>query len=122
MSGTEAKITKADVLERLDRKYVKESGRTEVRFDGHCIGGIVQFGRHVGLSRSRVKTVFASRIYGSKEFGLLKIEEEAASTRSLMDKVAAALARKFKDGSIAWPRESVVEASADDEPSAPAFR
>lgn len=102
MPAVKPRVTKMNALARLTTRYDRGSGRTEVLFDDHCIGSIVHYGKYVGTSRSRVKTVYGSRIYGSAEFGAYDIEEEAGSQRALLNKIATAVARGFRDGSIKW--------------------
>jgi len=117
-----------NALERLTTQYNRGSGSTDVLFDGHRIGSIVHYGKYVGTSRSRVKTVYGSRIYGTAEFGAFDIEEEAGSQRALMNKIAAAVARGFRDGSIIWQGPKVESLQVEEpattleEPISPAFK
>lgn len=116
MSDTKAKMTKSEFRDRLTTRY-ECGGRTLVMLDEDCIGSIVEYGKRVGMSRSRVRTVYGSRVYGSPRLGSVRIEEEAGSRQVLLDKVAAALARSFKEGKIAMPSTSFAEDEADRPPS-----
>lgn len=92
--------SKANVLERLEVRYMKDSRAYRIFLDGEDIGGIVQYGKRTGLSRQAVKTVFGSRIAGR-----FRIVEEAASQSSLLAKVAAQIARSLNAGADGEPSE-----------------
>jgi hypothetical protein len=122
MPKAKPSFTRANVRARLKTRYVSGSGRTEVLFDDdHVIGSIVSYGKFVGGS-SRVKSVYGSRIYGTREFGSLKIEEEGASKNSVLDKVAAGIAKAFKDGSIVWKGDARYEPTVVNAPPAPTVK
>jgi hypothetical protein len=102
MSSGKPKYTRTDAMMLLKTKYQKESGRTLILFDDHPIGNLVHFGRYVGASRSRTRTVYASRIYGTSQFGSVQIEVEGPSTYSVMNKVAIAVAKASREGKVIW--------------------
>lgn len=105
-------ITKASVLEKL--KIVHESGNVKVHYDGSPIGSIVRYGKSVGFSRQKVKSVYGSRIYGKIGDVYLSIEEEAGSPNVVLDKVASAIARKLKAA-----KTNEQAAQEEDEPPSP---
>ena len=111
-------ISKSRVLEKLSTRH--DRGETRVVYDGVDIGKIVRYGKAAGFSRARVKTVYGSRIYGKVGDVSVRIEEEAGSARPLLDKVAAAIAKKLK-ASVSQPATAAPPADAPEteEVSAP---
>ncbi len=84
-------ISKANLRDDLEMTF-EPGGRRGIALEGQRIGGMVHFGRSVGMDRKKVKTVWASRIYGDG----LRIEVEASNPSGVLDKVAAELARQLK--------------------------
>jgi len=112
------KITKASVAERLTTTGFRPM---DVFYDGEKIGSIVSYGKSA-RGQSRARTVYGSRIYGNDVIGAVRIEEEAASVRALMDKIAGALARQLKEKAgkknVTDPApESIVDNQQQSEPS-----
>lgn len=107
-------ITKANLRDDLKMTF-EPGGRRGIELDGQRIGGLVHYGKHVGFDRKKVKTVYASRIYQNG----LKIEVEASNPSSVLDKVAAELARQLKAKKAAEKVAKTEENTPGDEPSAP---
>lgn len=82
------RVTIADVRQRLSIY------RNEIKLDGNVIGHLVRYGGGRSMGNVGLKTVYASRIYGNG----VKIEEEGSKERTVLDKVATALARAIKAG------------------------
>jgi hypothetical protein len=83
-------ITKDNVRDDLSLEY--QDREQVIMFNGERLGKLVSFGKHVGLSRAKTKTAYASRIYRDG----LRIEVEASSGSGVLDKVAVELARELK--------------------------
>ncbi|WP_186214645.1 hypothetical protein [Burkholderia gladioli] len=98
-----SKVSKASVRDRLT-KTGYSSG--EILFDGTRIGRFVSYGKGSGRGNVGSRTVYGSRIYQ----GAVSIEAEAATTRVLLDKVAAELARAINAGK--WPSPAIARAKA----------
>ena len=64
-----------------------------IALDGIRIGRWVSYGAGRGQGNVGSRTVYGSRIYRG-----VSIEEEAGSTRVLLDKVARRIAKAMKDG------------------------
>lgn len=107
-------ISKANLRENLKMTF-EPGGRRGIELAGQRIGGMVHHGKTVGFARNRVKTVWASRIYQDG----FKIEVEASNPSSVLDKVAAELARQMKAKKAAEKVEKVEEQTPDDKPLAP---
>lgn len=83
-----SKLTIEEIRARLTMRFDRTAG-TQVLLGDTVIGNIVSFGRG-----PRRRTVYASRIYGCGP----SIEEEGASPRSVLDKVARKLAAAYRAG------------------------
>jgi hypothetical protein len=107
-------ISKANLRDDLKMTF-EPGGRRGIELDGQRLGGMVHYGKAVGFDRKRVKTVYASRIYQNG----LKIEVEASSPSSVLDKVATELARQLKAKKAAEKVLSVDASKPDDAPIPP---
>lgn len=107
-------ISKSNLRDDLKMTF-EPGGRRGIELAGQRIGGMVHHGKLVGFARSRTKTVWASRIYQDG----FKIEVEASNPSSVLDKVAAELARQMKAKRAAEKVAKVDEQTPGDEPSAP---
>lgn len=83
--------TKGSIQEALTVKYNPQTSHQEIFLSGQKIGNMVRHGKRTGLG-NHVATVYASRIYGNG----MKIEEEASTSKALLNKVATELARQLK--------------------------
>lgn len=107
-------ISKANLRDDLKMTF-EPGGRRGIELAGQLIGGMVHYGKPVGFDRKKVKTEWASRIYQDG----FKIEVKASTPSSVLDKVAAELARQMKAKKASEKVAKVDEQTPSDELSAP---
>lgn len=107
-------ISKANLRDDLKMTF-EDGGRRGIELDGQRIGGMVHYGKRIGFDRKKVKTVWASRIYQDG----LRIEIEGPNPSSVLDKVAAELARQLKAKKAAEKVAKIEGQASIDGPSAP---
>lgn len=93
----------------------RERGNTAICLDGARIGALVSYGKpRPGQERSAfVPTVYGTRIYQPG----LQIEEEAASPRSALGKVARAMSAALRAGTWTLPVPAAQELPAVADPA-----